>query len=144
MHGLDADAAVRRDIPRGTDVLAPDRPAAKADAAPMVDIDPIRRRRGKFVPIERRVGLRDDRPRMRMGRGFAGEVPGIELLEGGVDVVKVEHDGRDDPLVGVDLDDAEPLGADLAGRRAAVERQAASDEGKALPAGRNDGRRRGS
>ncbi len=61
------------------------------------------------MPIERGVGLRDDRPRVRMGGRFAGEVPGVEFLEGGVDVVGVEHDVRRDPLVGVDLDDVEDL-----------------------------------
>ena len=60
-----------------------------------------------FVPIERGVGPRDHRPRPRVGRRLAGEVPGIELLEGGIDVVDVENDVRRDPSVGVDLDDAE-------------------------------------
>ena len=69
--------------------------------------DPVRRRRGEFVPVERGVGPRDDRPRVRVGGRFAGEVPGVELLEGGVDVVEVERDERRDPVVGVDLDDAE-------------------------------------
>ena len=54
--------------------------------------DPVRRRRGKFVPVERGVGPRDDRPRVRVGGRFAGEVPSIEFGEGGVDVIKVEHD----------------------------------------------------
>ena len=58
----------------------------------MVDVDPVRRRRGKFVPVERGVGLRDDRPRVRVGGRFAGEVAGVEFLEGGVDVVEVERD----------------------------------------------------
>ena len=56
----------------------------------------------------------DDRPRVRVGGRFAGEVAGVELLEGGVDVVGVELDGRRDPVVGVDLDDVEHLGVDLA------------------------------
>ena len=47
---------------------------------------------------------------MRVGGRFAGEVSGVEFGEGGVDVVEVERDERDDPLVGVDLDDAERLG----------------------------------
>ena len=51
-------------------------------------------------------------------------------------------DDRHDPLVGVDLGDAEPLGADLGGRRAAVE-GTDMGEGKALPAGRNDAQRYG-
>ena len=52
---------------------------------------------------------------MRVVGRFAGEVPGVKFLEGGVDVVEVEHDARRDPLVGVDLDDAEHLGAELIG-----------------------------
>ena len=36
----------------------------------------------------------DDRPRVRVGGCFAGEVPGIELCEGGVEVVEVERDMR--------------------------------------------------
>ena len=47
---------------------------------------------GKLAPVERGVGLRDDRPCVRVGGRFAGEVSGVELLEGGVDVVEVEHD----------------------------------------------------
>ncbi len=70
---------------------------------------------GEFVPVERGVDPCDDRPRVRVGGRFAGEVSGVELLEGGVDVVEVEHDARDDPLVGVDLDDAEHLGVERLG-----------------------------
>ena len=90
-------------------------PGAKAIAAPMVDVHPVRRRRGKFVPVECGVGPRDDRPRMRVGGRFAGEVSGVELLEGGVDVVEVERDSGHDPVVGVDLDDAEHLGVERLG-----------------------------
>ena len=50
------------------------------------------------MPVERGVGARDDRPRVRVGGRFAGEVAGIELLEGGVDVVEVERDARRDPV----------------------------------------------
>ena len=35
---------------------------------------------------------------------FAGEVAGVELGDGGLEVVEVEDDNRPDPLVGVDLD----------------------------------------
>ncbi len=67
------------------------------------------------MPVERGVGPRDDRPRVRVGGRFAGEVPGVELLEGGVDVVEIEHDDRRHPLVGVDLDNAERLGVERFG-----------------------------
>ncbi len=60
------------------------------------------------------------RPRVRVGGRFAGEVSGVEFGKGGVDVVGVEHDGADDPLLGVDLDDVEHLGVEdspCSGRR---------------------------
>ena len=44
--------------------------------------------RGQLVPVERGVGSRDDRPRVRVGGRFAGEVSGIELGDGGVEVVR--------------------------------------------------------
>ena len=67
------------------------------------------------MPVERGVRPRDDRPCVRVGGRFAGEVPGVELREGGVDVVGVERDACHDPLVGVDLDDAEHLGVECVG-----------------------------
>ena len=45
----------------------------------------------------------------------------------------------DDPLVGVDLDDAEHLGVERLGSLIAADTD--TNEGEALPAGRNDGRR---
>ena len=75
---------------------------------------------------------------MRVGGRFVGEVPGVEFLEGGVDVVDVEHDHRRDPLVGVDLDDAEKLHRGTP--RAAV-RDETRVRASALTPGRNDGRR---
>ena len=80
---------------------------------------------------------------MRVGGRLAGEVAGVELREGSVDVVEVEHDDRRDPLVGVDLDDVEHLGVELP-RALHRGRKHGCDEGKALPADRNDGRRDGS
>src|SRR5689334_19664494 len=77
----------------------------ESDPAPMVDIDETSCRRGYLVAAEPSVGVRDERPRVRVGRGFAGEVSGVELREGGVDVVHVELDVRRDPAVGVDLND---------------------------------------
>ena len=100
----------------------------------MVDVHPIRRRRGEFVPVERGVGTRDDRPRVRVGGRFAGEVAGVEFLEGGVDVVGVEHDARHDPLVGVDLDDAEHLDAECSRPRSRSD-QRTRREGEALARG---------
>ena len=56
------------------------------------------------------------------GGRFAGEVSGVEFLEGGVDVVGVEHDARRDPVVGVDLDDVEHLGVERLGPLVAARR----------------------
>ena len=61
---------------------------------------------GKFVPVERGVSLCNNRPRVRVSGRFASEVPGIEFLEGGVDVVEVEHNACHDLAFGVDLGEA--------------------------------------
>ena len=90
MHSLDVDTEVRREVPRGTDVCG-HVTGRERDPAPVVDVHPVRRRRGKLVPVERGVAARDDRPRVRVGGRFAGEVAGVELGEGGVDVVEVEQ-----------------------------------------------------
>ena len=63
--------------------------------------------------VKRRVEPCDDRPRLRVGGGLTGEVPGLEFLERGVDVVRIEDDGAGQPVVGIDLDDAEHLSGDL-------------------------------
>jgi hypothetical protein len=58
----------------------------------MVDVDKVCSRREDFASIQRGTRLHYDRPRVRVGGGFAGEVAGVELLEGGVDVVGVKGD----------------------------------------------------
>ncbi len=55
------------------------------------------------MTIGRGIRLHDDRPRLRVRGGVAGEVAGIEFGEGSVDIVDVERDDRRDPPVGVDL-----------------------------------------
>ena len=72
---------------------------------------------------------------MRVRRRFAGEVPGIEFCDGGVEVVEVERDSCDDPLVGVDLCDAEHLGVKSVGSPVST-READATEDEALPADR--------
>ena len=59
---------------------------------PMIDVHKVRRRRGDFVSVVRGLDLRHGRPYVRVGGRFAGEVAGIELREGSVDVVGVERD----------------------------------------------------
>src|ERR1700743_2867250 len=73
----------------------------------MVDVHPIWRYRRQFAPIERGVGTADHRPRFRVRGGFASEVAVVKFRKGRVDVIDVEHDGRCNPLVGVDLDDVQ-------------------------------------
>ena len=117
-------------------------PGANATAASVVDVHPVRRRLGKFVSVDCGEGPRDDRPCVRVGGSFAGEVPGVEFLESGVDVVGVEQDDADDPVVGVDLDDGErprcgtPRAPSAPDDRLRVRTRRS-------PAGRNDGRRHG-
>ena len=72
---------------------------------------------------------------MRVRRRFACEVPGIELCDGGVDVVEVEGDSCDHPLVGVDLSDAEYLGVKSVGSPVSTS-EADATEDEALPADR--------
>ena len=57
---------------------------------------------------------------MRVGGRFAGEVSGVELGDGSVDVVGVENDDRRHPLVGIDLDDCEHLDAERVGPLVAI------------------------
>ncbi len=68
-----------------------------------------RRLSAAYVPL-------DKRPCVRVRGRFAGEVPGVEFLEGGVDVVGVECDAGHDSFVGVDLDDVEQLVIERVGR----------------------------
>ena len=68
------------------------------------------------------------------GVGFACEVSGVELLEGGVDVVGIEDDGRPDPVVGIDLNEAKYLREEHLGPL--IAREADTREDEAFPAGR--------
>ena len=86
------------------------------------------------MTVERSVVPRDERPRARVRRCFAGEIPGIKLPEGSIDVVGVEYEGRHYPVVTVDLGDVEHVGADVA----PAHREADATEDHALPARRDD------
>src|ERR1700733_3957046 len=101
MHRLDMDAEVWREVPNGADGRGHVAGLERC-TLPVIDGDPVRR--GNFVPVERGVATSDNRPWVRVSGRFAGEVSGIELGEGGVDVVRVERDKRDHPLVVVDLE----------------------------------------
>ena len=101
----------------------------------MVDTRPVLRRRRERAPVQRGVGLRDDRPRVRVVGGFTGEVAGVELGEGGVDVVQVEHDGSRDSSVGVDLDDVRDL---VCNRFGVAARGSYTHKGESGPTSRYD------
>ena len=122
MHGLDVDADVLARVPSQRGSMRSASPGANDARPPVVDVYPVRRRRRKFAPVERGVGPRDDRPRVRVGGRFAGEVPGIEFVDGGVEVLEVEHDDRRDPAVGVGLDEAEHISEERLGRSSTEKR----------------------
>ncbi len=75
----------------------------------MIDVDPIRGCGGEFVPVQCRVGARDDRPCVRVGDCLACEVTVFEFFEGGDEVVGVESNASGDLVVRVDLDNDEQL-----------------------------------
>ena len=91
----------------------------------------------QLVPVESRRSRCDNRPRVRVGGRFAGEVARVELREGGVEVVGVERDLCRDPLVGVDLDDCRRFDVERLGLLVTAS-STGTNEDEALPAGRND------
>src|SRR5271165_2560398 len=99
----------------------------------MVNVDEVCSRRGKFASVERGTRLHNDRPRVRMGGRFAGEISCVEFLEGGVDVVRVEQDVCRYPIVVIELGDAQHFDAEIALLPVAVWGRDAG-KGKALPA----------
>src|SRR6202000_78967 len=87
MYRLNVDAEIWGDVPKLADQCGLVT-RVRRNEPPVIDGDPVRR--GYFVPVERVVEPRDDRPRPRVGGRFAGEVSGVEFREGGVDVVRIE------------------------------------------------------
>jgi hypothetical protein len=47
---------------------------------------------------------------MRVRGGFADEIAGVQLSDGGVDVIRIEHNACHDLVFGVDFKDAQRLG----------------------------------
>ena len=88
------------------------------------------------MTIELGVSLCDDRPRVRVGRRFAGEVPCVELNERSVNVIGFERDMRRDPVVAVDLDNVEHLRMECFGPLVSA-RHAGATQGEAIAAGRD-------
>ena len=95
MHSFDVDADVWRESQVGGSRRSG--PPAAIAARAGGRCSPSRRRRGDSRPLTRRRP-RDDRPRVRVGGRFAGEVPRVEFLEGGVEVVGVERDLQPRPV----------------------------------------------
>ncbi len=72
------------------------------------------------------------------GRPLRRRGSGRRVLEGGVDVVEVEQEAGRDPLVGVDLGEAEHLSVERLGPLIAPE-ETVTAENEALRTGRDDG-----
>jgi hypothetical protein len=108
MHSLDAEGDVRNLFPGRADICDEVTGGESCNAS-VVDVHQVRRHRGELAPVKRGVGSRDERPYVRVGGRFVGDVSGVDVFEGGVEVVEVEHKARCDPVVGVDLDEGEHL-----------------------------------
>src|ERR1700742_2738312 len=136
MYRLNVDAEIWGDVPKLADQCGVV-PRVRRNEPPVIDGDPVRR--GYFVPVERVVEPRDDRPRLRVGGRFAGEGSGVEFREGSVDVLRVKRDPCHDSLVRVDLDDAEECEVECL--RLISGRDAHTTELETIAAGRKDGQR---
>src|SRR6202012_6233376 len=91
MNSLYVDAELRCEFPHCTEKWGQIACFGGQSEPAMVDDYPVRRRRRNFATIERRVGLGDDRPRLRVSRRLADKVSGLELFVRGVDVIDIEH-----------------------------------------------------
>ena len=118
MYSLDVDVQVWRDVPwRGVCGQITGREGVPRRWSMLTQSGVV----GELAPVERGEAPADDRPCARVGGRFAGEVAGVELLEGGIEIVKVEGDVRRDPLVAVDLVDAECIDVERLGPLVAPE-----------------------
>ena len=109
MNRLEVNAEVGNVVQRRADICGHCPPARRRSRADDRCSRSPASARGARACLKCSEGTRDDRPRMCVRRRLACEVSGIEFLVGGVDVLEVECDARHDPLVGVDLDDAQNL-----------------------------------
>src|ERR1700719_787492 len=130
MRSLDEEVEGLVEVPSGTDVF--DAFAGRKRCPPaVVEAHRIRCRRGDFAPIVCNEYTGDYRPGVRVGGGLAGERAGVEFGDGGGEVVDVECDDRDDPVVGIDLDYLQDI--ELKRLRSLVAARVATNEDKALP-----------
>lgn len=106
VDGLDAEADVGHLNPRSL-CVGDDIALRKRSHSPMVDAHQVCCYWRDLAPANGSVDARNNRPRPCVGASLAGEVPGIELGDRGVDVIGVKHDRRNGQPIVVDLDDAE-------------------------------------
>ena len=111
MHRLDVDREVWSEVPHGAEGRGHGA-GLERGSAPAIDCGPVRR--GKFVPVERGVGLCNDGPRVRVVGRFAGEVPGVEFAKAASKSSGSNMTCAAILLVGVDLDDVKQLGVEVA------------------------------
>ncbi len=102
---------------------------------PVVDVDPIRRRRNPFAPVEGTVALRDGRPCVCVRCCLVGKIASVEFAYGTVEVVQVVDDDQRESLVGVDLDDIDRI---VLNRFRVAAGRPHPCEGEALAADRHD------
>src|SRR5947209_1981188 len=138
MYVLDAETDVRDLAPRGAGVGLDGTGRERRHHA-VVKAHKVRCGGRDLTPVQCGVATRDGRPGVCVGGRFAGEVPGVEFFESGIEVVEVEPDARRNSFVSVDLDDAKRFGVERV-RPLVAPREANASEGETLAAQRNGGR----
>ena len=90
MRGLDVDAAVGQEVPRGTDVRrqVTGRKAIPRLWSKFTQFGVVGNSSPRLSAV---LHSRDHRPRVRVRGRFAGEVAGVELCDGSLEVVEVEQ-----------------------------------------------------
>ena len=138
VHRLDVDLDVSREVERSTEIGV-QLTWRKGSRPPVVDTYAVGRGRRQLVAAHRGEATGDGRPRVRVDGRFSSDVSGVELGDGDIEVVDVEHDNRRNPLIGVDPDDDEKLRKK--GFDPFAAREANAREGKVPASGRHDGPR---
>ena len=109
-HDLDVRPDVLVECPRGAKVGGEVTGCDGHCCPAVVDVDPVGRGRRQLTPPDGGVGLRDDSPRVPTRRRLTRQVPGVEFLERGVEIIGIEQGERREPTVAGDLDDVEDFG----------------------------------
>ena len=92
MHGLDVDRSCRARCPTRNGCTPVGHRVRMTAPRRWSIVTQSGAAEGSSRRLNAALAPRDNRPRVRVGGSFAGEIPGVEFLEGGVDVVEVEHD----------------------------------------------------